>query len=546
MIELLDSHHEQGRLYRVDMRLRPEGASGELCLSFQQTVDYYYSVGRQWERQAMIKARPIAGSIALGERLLGELRPWVYPVSSSWESVEDTRMMRARIEERADDANLKAGAGGIRDIEFLVQFYQLGFAGRQPELRSRATLPTLRALRQCGLLGRTDAKDLEENYIWLREAEHRLQMHDARQLHAIPEDHEERLLLARACGFRGPKAVAAFLAEAAARREQVRSIANKHYLAIDPMQEAIYALLASRDGIENLDDGLRQQLIGDIEFNQPDVAIQRVRALAREPFFILSQARTERRLARLFPRIAELLQDAPEPDHALRDFVRIVEAVGGRSVFYQLLLDDHDLLRQLLALCGWSDFLVEQLTGVPGLPDEVLARIGKRDSLSAAARYRSEAQHLTVGLSDIATPLAIMKARELALVALEDLDGLSSTTVSFRLTHLAQAILAAIVDAHFDELAEKHGAPLRKDGAAARFSVLGAGKFGSGEMTYASDMDVIFVGEVHSTCPGSGRSGEWFFNRLAQRISQTCADPRLFRSTRCCGRGAIKGRWSQV
>jgi glutamate-ammonia-ligase adenylyltransferase len=308
----------------------------------------------------------------------------------------------------------------------------------------------------------------------------------------------------------------------------VRAIANKHYLAIDPLQEAIYALLATRDEIEELDEGIRDQLIGEIAFRDPKVAIQHVRALAREPFFILSQARTERRLARLFPRLAALLQDVPDPDNALRDFVRIVQAVGGRSVFYQLLLDDEDLLRQLLALCGWSHFLVEQLTGVPGLPDEVLGRIGKRDSLSAVARYRSEATSLALGLSDIATPLAIMKARELALVALEDLDGLSTTTVSFRLTHLAQAILAAIVDVHYAELVAKHGEPRHKNGQIARFSVLGAGKLGSGEMTYASDMDVIFVGELHATATESGRSGEWFFNRLAQRIGRTCADPRLF------------------
>ena len=148
-------------MFRVDMRLRPEGDKGELVLGLRETIDYYYSVGRPWERQAMIKARPIAGDLGLGAKLIDELRPWVYPQEPEWETLDEARSMRRRIEERAQEANVKTGAGGIRDIEFLVQFFQLSFAGRIVELRNRATLPTLRLLADRGIIPRHHAADLD-------------------------------------------------------------------------------------------------------------------------------------------------------------------------------------------------------------------------------------------------------------------------------------------------------------------------------------------------------------------------------------------------
>ncbi len=190
LIGMLEEPGGGGRLFRVDMRLRPEGDKGELALSLRETVDYYYSIGRPWERQAMIKARPIAGlrrDLGLGTAFVDELRPWVFPQEPEWETLEEARSMRRRIEERAQEANIKTGAGGIRDIEFLVQFFQLCFAGRLPELRGRATLPMLRLVGDRGILPKRHADALEGYYIWLRTVEHRLQMWEDRQEHDLPK-----------------------------------------------------------------------------------------------------------------------------------------------------------------------------------------------------------------------------------------------------------------------------------------------------------------------------------------------------------------------
>ncbi|MFW5845854.1 MAG: hypothetical protein ACOCXJ_06475, partial [Planctomycetota bacterium] len=165
LISILDEPKAGGRLFRIDMRLRPEGTSGELVLSRRATADYYYTKGRAWERQAMIKARPIAGDLDLGWSLLEELRPWVFPREQSLEQMENARVMRRRIEERADVLDVKTGAGGIRDIEFLVQSFQLAYGGIDPDLRHRSTLPVLRRLGALHLIRGGDAIALEEHYI---------------------------------------------------------------------------------------------------------------------------------------------------------------------------------------------------------------------------------------------------------------------------------------------------------------------------------------------------------------------------------------------
>ena len=303
MIRILDDHHPSGRLFRVDMRLRPEGASGELALSLQETVDYYYTVGRAWERQAMIKARPIAGDLALGDALLTQLRSWVYPADQRLEDLDAARMMRRRIEERASDDNVKAGAGGIRDIEFLVQYYQLTYGGRVPALRLRATLPAIRVLQDQGLLSRDDAATLEDDYIWLRMVEHRLQMHEGRQLHDLPEDRAERLHLAARCGFLSDEGGAAFDRHHEQVRSRVRRLSEQHYLGVDEQEDAAVVLLTS----EHLPEAVAQRLLAPLGFTDPVKAAERLRTMATEPFFILQQSRTERTLIKLLPHLLERL-----------------------------------------------------------------------------------------------------------------------------------------------------------------------------------------------------------------------------------------------
>jgi len=519
LIRILDESTSDGRLFRVDMRLRPEGDRGELALSRRETRDYYYSVGRPWERQAMIKARAIAGELALGVLLLDELRPWIFP-RERWQDLDQTRAMRRRIEERRVERDIKTGAGGIRDIEFLVQFQQLQHGGAIPELRPRATLPVLRALADRGLLPRAHAGELERHYLWLRLVEHRLQVWEDRQIHELPVSGSERAALARRCGLRGSNVLAAFDQRMHDVRARVRSFADRHYLNASPRQDAIIALL-TQDAAEPL---LAAEVLGAVGFKDLAQAAKTVRALAAEPFFVLSRSRTEKGLATLLPALLDRIAASPDPDECLANVARIVGAVGGRATFYELLAVRPAALRLVVDLAGWSTFLVGLLQQFPGLPDDLI------DSLNQPARNAgvlvAESRMLIRGLSDPAPPLAHFQARELAATAVRDLDGLPQAQVCRQLSDLAGGILMATVERLLLERTREWGAPV-EEGRRCRFAVLGLGKLGGGELSYASDMDVVFVCDPGGSTP-SGQSGEQFFTRIAHELVRHLGEARIY------------------
>lgn len=521
LIRRLDEATMYGRLYRVDMRLRPEGDRGELALSLRETIDYYYSVGRPWERQAMIKARPIAGDLALGNRLLEELRPWIFPQDPAWEDLDGTRSMRKRIEERKEEANIKTGAGGIRDIEFLVQFFQLSHGGRLRELRGRATLPTLRALGDLGILPKTHSHELEGHYRFLRIVEHRLQMWEDRQVHEVPVAADEKLSLARRCGFSGPDGLTAFTARLAGIRARVRAIADRHYLRATRLQDAVLALLVQ----EEIDADLIETVLTGAGLRDPLRAAQHLRAMAREPFFVLARSRTERSLANLVPLLLELIKTTPSPDQTLENLARIAAAVGGRATFYDLLAGNPKLLRLVIDLSGWATYLVNLLGEVPGLPDELL------DTLTRPPRRPDllfqEARHLVHGISDLESPLRFFQARELAAVAVRDLDGWPQRQVTRQLSHLAIAILAVVVERSTALRARDWGLP-EEGHRQTRFTILGLGKLGSRSLSYASDMDVIFACDPGGRCRGSDHDGEQFWTRTAQEVMRVLGEAHIY------------------
>jgi glutamate-ammonia-ligase adenylyltransferase len=500
-------------LYRVDMRLRPEGERGELALSVAETRDYYWSAGRPWERQALIKARPVGGDLELGDRLLGELRSWVFPADPRWEDLEESRTMRRRIEERAQEANVKTGAGGIRDIEFLAQHFQLLHGGRTPELRDRATLPTLRSLADRAILPRPDAVWLEDAYIWLRMVEHRLQMWEDRQEHEIPADPQARTRLAWRCGFAGDTALAGFDAKLAGVRARVRDLASRHFLQRTPADDAAIALLVQGQA----DERLAGRVLAAAGFTDLPAAARQVRQLADEPFFILARARTEHALQQLMPALLHLIGGSPNPDQTLANLVRVVSAVGGRAVFFELLAARPDVLRLFVDLAGWSNYLIDLLERTPGLPDEILDALGRRPARAAA--LHGEARQLVHGIEDLAQPLAFLRARELAVAAIHDLRGERQQPVGERLAVLAEVLSAAVLQRQLAQRAKAWGIP-EQAGRPTRFAILALGKLGGREMNYASDLDVIFVCDGGGTCPRNGRDGDEFWTRIAQDWSR--------------------------
>ena len=522
LIRLLETPGDGASLLRVDMRLRPEGDRGELALSRRETIDYYYSVGRPWERQALLKTRVLAGPPRFAERLAVDLQPFVFPQEPAWDDLEESRSMRRRIEERAEAANVKTGAGGIRDIEFLVQFFQLCYGGRIAELRRRDTMPTLTLLVDRGLLPRRDAQLLAEHYVWLRTVEHRLQVWEDRQEHSLPADDGERRKVAGRCGYIGADGLVRFDAKHAAVREQVRRIAARHFLGDSKEQDALLALLVQGE----LDPARAARALAAGCFADPALAARRLRAMAVEPFFVLARSRTERALARLLPVLLHLLSETPEPDHSLANFERIVEAVGGRATFFELLGERPDVLRVFTDLAGWSTFLVDLFHDFPGLPDDMI------DALNQQGRkpihLHNEARSLIQGLADPGEPLAHLVAREEAAVAIRDLGGLDQSDVGEHLT----VVCEAVTDTLFSRLARTRsrewGHPHDADGRPTRCAVIALGKLGGRELSYASDLDVLFVCDPGGSCDRNGRDGQEFWFRVAQDLTRQLDEKRIF------------------
>jgi len=523
LIRILDEPTAVGRLYRVDMRLRPEGSAGELVSSFDQAVNYYYTTGRAWERQAMIKARPVGGELEIGDRLIDEIRDWIFPRNPAPEDLIEARRMRGRIEERADDRNIKAGAGGIRDIEFLVQSYQLNYGGRSPELQRRGTLDALGALADVGLISAADFAELEEHYVWLRMVEHRLQMWESRQLHRVPDDQAERRKLAHRCGYTGPDALEDFDRRLALVRERVRRLSEKHYLGRTGSDDAFFALINAEPAqLERL----AEEVLGPFGFKSPRKAAERLRKLAREPFFVLSRPRTEQTFLLLLPGLLDRFAASPDPDVALRNFQAIVEAVGGRAHFYSLLLRRRPIRDLFTDLAGWANYPIYHLRRYHGLPDEILERLDA--PASSSLHLYEEGRELIAGLRDFAPRLASLKAREAVNVAIRDLGGEAQDEICRQLTGLARSLLQLVLERCVEARVQRWGEPLRDDGRPSRFAILGLGKLGSDELSYASDMDVIFVCDDGGSCRGSDRGSELFWERVAQDLMRVCGEGGLY------------------
>jgi len=525
LIGILDEPTDGGRLFRIDMRLRPEGASGELVLSRRTAVDYYYTKGRAWERQAMIKARPIAGDLALGERLLEDLRPWVFPREQSLDQMHSSREMRRRIEERADSEDVKTGVGGIRDIEFLVQSFQLNYGGLNPELRHRSTLPALRSLGDLRLIRRSEARLLEKHYIALRHVEHRLQLWEARQLHAVPDSRAERLHLARRCGCDPDDPLADFERQLGRARREVRELAEHYYLTATEQEDALFCLLTT----EQPDTALIQRSLGEVGFRNPERAARILRDLASEPFFVLSEQRTERCFLAILPHFLDLLADSPNADVTLTEFARLVQAVGGRSYFYEEMAKHPDRFQALVHLAGWATYLVAYLERFPGLIDDLMEHAEGLVHWTAAGLHEAQRSLTSSGTArfDFAQNLAYLQARELVHIAWVDLQGEQPERIGQALSELASAVFGLCLDQVLQDLDQKWGRPMT-DGKRKRFAVLGLGKLGGKELTYASDMDVIFVCDPGGSCSRKARDADYYWERLAGRCMGLLGEKKIY------------------
>ncbi len=512
---LLDDVTADGFCFRVDLRLRPYGNAGRVAWSFAAMEQYFQREGRDWERYAWQKARPVAGDIAAGNRFLETLRPFVYRRYLDYGALDGLRAMKAAItaevarKELADD--IKRGPGGIREIEFLAQVLQLIRGGPEPELRKRSLLSALQALEQAGHVEPRDAAMLARAYRLLRRVENRLQMLRDRQQHALPEDALDRARIARGLGCDDWAALRASLDahRAGVTEEFNRLLAPRHARgergALAPYWHA-------------LPDAGDCSVLADAGFEHASAADASLRDLARTPALRTLSDAARARLDRVMPALLDAAAQTHNPAATLYRLLPLVHAILRRASYLALLDEQPPALQRLVDVLARSAFLGDRLAAHPLLLDELLdVRIsgplpGREAMLPACetALARDDTEAVLQALNEVRHALSFR-------IALATLDGRQGAQDSVRqLAWLADAVVAVVLKLAQREMAQAHGCI-----QGARFAVVGYGSLGGEELGFGSDLDLVFLYAAQVDAQSDGRrpldTSRWFA-RLAQKV----------------------------
>ena len=530
LIKVLDQPTQDGFVYRVDMRLRPFGDSGPLVLSFAALEDYYQEQGRDWERYAMVKARIMGDTDGrYVEELRAMLRPFVFRRYIDFSVIQSLRNMKGMIarevRRRGLKDNIKLGAGGIREIEFIVQVFQLIRGGREPSLQSRSLLPTLSAIAALHLLSENDADQLRQAYLFLRRLENLLQSINDEQTQTLPGDELNRARLAWGMN--------------ADDWQQLTETLEGHMANV----RRVFNELIGDDETDTQEDALSEQwreLWQDAlqEDDTPPVLSHltdddRMRVLA-----LIADFRKELDKRTIGPRgrqvldhlMPHLLSDVCTRQDASLPLSRITPLLVGivtRTTYLELLSEFPGALKHLISLCAASPMVASQLARYPLLLDELLDP-NTLYQPTATDAYRDELRQylLRVPEDDEEQQLEALrqfKQTQLLRIAAADIAGtLPVMKVSDHLTWLAEAMIDAVVQQAWLQMVARYGQPTHLAEREGRgFAVVGYGKLGGWELGYSSDLDLIFLHDCPIDVMTDGEreiDGRQFYLRLAQRI----------------------------
>lgn len=533
-IDALARHTEQGHLFRVDMRLRPMGSKGPLVSSLDAHLYYYESFGEWWERQALLKARPVAGDKDLALSFLDEMRPFIYPKYIDHRGIRELQGLKRRIERLVDNEGLtrtevKLGRGGIRDIEFTVQFQQLLNGGRHPELRRTNTLAALSALERTGALTQAEFEGLAEAYLFLRRLENRLQIMTNRQLHILPSDAREKEALARGLGYRGSggrTAAEALEREYSRHTDKVRELFDKFF---GKMFAAAGRASPLVDLIQNPEPGESEieAALGHYGFRDCMAAHDNLRLLAEGSASSPFPSRTRNLFSEIAPALLQHLEQSPDPDMALNNLQRCVAAIGAPSTFYEILSSNPKAVEPLVALSSYSDHLIRLLVNDPGVIDFLLGRRVLEEESSHANIDKALKKFVDVN-PDFFEAVQRFKNGELLRIGLRDTLGLAGIAeVTRELSSVAKAVLERVYEQGLERHESRYGRPTATDGSPSVMSILGMGKLGGHEINYASDLDVVFVYSAEGQTEGGESepiSNQQFFASLAAQVMKKMAE----------------------
>jgi glutamate-ammonia-ligase adenylyltransferase len=510
LIALLSEATEDGFAFRVDMRLRPYGESGPLVCSYEALENYFITQGREWERYAWIKARPITGNDGgvqgTYDALAQIVRPFVFRKYLDYATLGAMRRLHAEVRrevarrELAD--HIKLGPGGIREIEFVAQALQLVRGGRDPALAVRPTLVVLERLAERNLLPAQAARELAEAYLFLRRLEHRLQYLDDRQTHRLPVDADDR---ARVAAMSGAPDWAAL----AARIEAVRAAVTRHFQATltesdeggGPAPPAVWQ--DDRDAVAGA--------LAALGYRDPAAAAARLAALRAGQRYALLPTDSRRRFDALVPALASVAGETADPDTTLARGLDLMEAIARRAAYLALLAEHRDALERVARIIGASSWAAQFVTRHPLLLDELLDDRVLYAAPDWAAFVRGLRAQVAAYAGDTEAQMIVLREQHQAQVfrlLAQDLAGqLTVERLADHLSAAADAVLEVCLESAWAELRNRH----RSD--APRFAIVAYGKQGGKELGYASDLDIIFLYDDDDE-----RAPE-VYARLAQRIN---------------------------
>ncbi len=507
-----------GLLFRVDLRLRPYGDGGPLVMSFDAMEHYYQEQGREWERYAMIKAKVVGGDHVAGAELLSRLSPFVYRRYLDYGVFDAIREMKRSIalevRKKGLSGNIKIGSGGIREVEFFGQVFQLIRGGVIKGLRERKILKVLKALAQEEMVPETAVKELTEAYVFLRNTEHRLQAYDDRQTHDLPVDPAGQYRLAFSMGFESWET---FYETLEAHRERVHG----HFDALltDGEEEAPCPVLSWEDAEET------RGFLGEAGFGRPEETAARIGTLFEQTGMRALSPRGRALLSRLLPVLLQRVGKGRNPDLVMGRLMDLLKAIGKRTTYLSLLLEKPGAMTHLVKLAGISPWIIAFLSRHPVLLDELLDprtlyRPPSREELEKEADLRTEGYSLDEA-EYIVEALCVFKQANLLRVAAADVtSSYPLMRVSDRLTDIAEVIIQRVLSLSREGLARRHGLPAGPCG----FCVVAYGKLGGIELGYGSDLDLVFLhgGEADVVTTGEKPIGAGeFYIRLGQRMAHT-------------------------
>jgi [glutamine synthetase] adenylyltransferase / [glutamine synthetase]-adenylyl-L-tyrosine phosphorylase len=514
LIQLIEEKTEDGYVFRVDLRLRPDPSSTPLAISVHRAETYYQSMAETWERAAFIKARVIAGDLDTGQAFLNFLTPFIWRKYLDFASFEDIQRLRYRILSKRPSAkdflegfNVKLGPGGIREIEFCAQSLQLIWGGRHPSLRVPQTLYALEKLKKFGEISKEDKKILIDNYIFLRHVEHRIQLLHDRQTHCLPNNRDDMHNIACLMGY---ESSSNFLPKLKAILIQNETLIRTIFY--DPQQNIKEEFTLTIDHQTNI------SLIQDYGFMDPEHILNRLDAWLSGRYKSTRSSRSQALLKNILPAILTAFNKTTDPDYTFNQFDEFLSKLPAGVQLFSLFNAHPNLLDTVVEIMGCSPFLANYLSSHPVLLDnflnpEFVTPLKHKEELILSLRkkleFTSDFEEVLVftrrWVNDLRFKVGIHILRNY------------ETNPEQNLTDIAESALTMIVENVLHEFEQQHGCFIN-----AEFAVLGYGSLGSWEMTISSDLDLVFIYDVPKAAGASDGAkpltAQLYYSRLCQRL----------------------------